>query len=149
MRVHKTKSRRRRNGKALWGRILMEADVKSFAVIRGDNSDKVNVALHDLEHYGRMRFASKPKRIEPTFADNLLVSVAGVPLKARCNSAALVELDNNAGSAISKLRKIHPPAHVVIVSPRHDVYEELMDNSEMYPEFERSFEPHHSNITNL
>ncbi|MEZ5334775.1 MAG: DUF356 domain-containing protein [Methanolobus sp.] len=119
----------------------MGIGVKSFAVIRGDNADKVNVALHDLEHYGRMRFVSKPKRIEPIFADNLLVSVAGVPLRAKCNSAALVELDNNAGAAISKLRKIHPPAHVVIVSPRHDVYEELMDKSELYPEFERSFEP--------
>lgn len=121
----------------------MGIDIKSFAVIRGDNADKVNVALHDLEHYGRMRFASKPKRIEPLYADNLLVSVAGVPLRAKCNSAALVELDNNAGAAISKLRKIHPPAHVVIVSPRHEVYEELMDKSELYPEFERNFEPQH------
>ncbi|WP_407354881.1 DUF356 domain-containing protein [Methanolobus sp. WCC5] len=121
----------------------MGIGVKSFAVIRGDNADKVNVALHDLEHYGRMRFASKPKRIEPVYADNLLVSVAGVPLRAKCNSAALVELDNNAGAAISKLRKIHPPAHVVIVSPRHEVYEELMDKSELYPEFERTFEPQH------
>ncbi len=122
----------------------MGIDIKSFAVIRGDNADKVNVALHDLEHYGRMRFASKPKRIEPLYADNLLVSVAGVPLRAKCNSAALVELDNNAGAAISKLRKIHPPAHVVIVSPRHEVYEELMDKSELYPEFERNFEPQHN-----
>ncbi|WMW22191.1 DUF356 domain-containing protein [Methanolobus mangrovi] len=121
----------------------MGIDVKSFAVIRGDNADKVNVALHDLEHYGRMKFLSKPKRIEPLYADNLLVSVAGVPLRAKCNSAALVELDNNAGAAISKLRKIHPPAHVVIVSPRHEVYEELMDKSELYPEFERNFEPQH------
>jgi hypothetical protein len=121
----------------------MGIGVKSFAVIRGDNADKVNVALHDLEHYGRMRFASKPKRIEPVYADNLLVSVAGVPLRAKCNSAALVELDNNSGAAISKLRKIHPPAHVVIVSPRHEVYEELMDKSELYPEFERTFEPQH------
>lgn len=119
----------------------MGIDIKSFAVIRGDNADKVNVALHDLEHYGKIRFASKPKRIEPLYADNLLVSVAGVPLRAKCNSAALVELDNNAGAAISKLRKIHPPAHVVIVSPRHEVYEELIDKSELYPEFERNFEP--------
>jgi hypothetical protein len=125
------------------GFFVMGIDIKSFAVIRGDNADKVNVALYDLEHYGRIRFASKPKRIEPLYADNLLVSVAGVPLKAKCNSAALVELDNNAGAAISKLRKIHPPAHVVIVSPRHDVYEELMDKSELYPEFERNFEPQH------
>jgi len=114
-------------------------DIKSFAVIRADNADKVNVALHDLEHYGHLRFLSKPKRIEPQYADNVLVSVVGVPLKSKCNSAALVELDNNAGAAISKLRKIHPPAHIVIVSPRHKVYEELVDKAELYPEFERKF----------
>nr|WP_048831324.1 DUF356 domain-containing protein [Methanomethylovorans hollandica] len=113
--------------------------MKSFAVIRADNADKVNVALHDLEHYGHLRFLSKPKRIEPQYADNVLVSVVGVPLKSKCNSAALVELDNNAGAAISKLRKIHPPAHIVIVSPRHKVYEELVDKAELYPEFERKF----------
>ncbi|MBC7084786.1 MAG: DUF356 domain-containing protein [Methanomethylovorans sp.] len=118
--------------------------MKSFAVIRADNADKVNVALHDLEHYGHLRFLSKPKRIEPQYADNVLVSVVGVPLKSKCNSAALVELDNNAGAAISKLRKIHPPAHIVIVSPRHKVYEELVDKAELYPEFERKFASHSS-----
>lgn len=120
-------------------RLNKEIDIKSFAVIRADNADKVNVALHDLEHYGHLRFLSNPKRIEPQYADNVLVSVVGVPLKSKCNSAALVELDNNAGSAISKLRKIHPPAHIVIVSPRHMVYEELIDKAELYPEFERKF----------
>ncbi len=118
------------------GVINMGIEVKSFAIVRGDTPDKVNVALHDLEHHGHMRFASRPKRIEPYFADKLLVSVAGVPLRAKCNSAALVELDSNAGAAISKLRKIHPPAHVVIVSPRHNAYAELVDMSEIYPEFE-------------
>lgn len=114
--------------------------MKSFAVIRAEDPNKIKIALHDLEHYGSMKFGSNPKRIEPAYADQLLVSVSGVPLKAKCNSAALVELDTNAGAAISKLRKIHPPAHVVIVSPRHDAFEELADNSELYPEFDRAFE---------
>jgi len=113
--------------------------MKSFAVVRADDSDKIKIALHDLEHYGHMRFSSNPKRIEPNYADHLLVSVMGVALKDKCNSAALVELDNHPGAAISRLKKIHPPAHIVIVSPRHDVYRELRDNSELYPEFDRQF----------
>ena len=114
--------------------------MNSFAVVRADDSDKIKIALHDLEHYGRMRFSSNPKRIEPNYADRLLVSVMGVPLKARCNSAALVELENHAGAAINRLKKIHPPAHIVIISPRHEVFGELKDNSELYPEFDRKFE---------
>lgn len=114
-------------------------DAKSFAIIRADNPDKVNVALHDLEYYGHFCFLSKPRRIEPQYADNVLVNVVGVPLRSKCNSAALVELDSNAGAAISKLKKIHPPAHIVIVSPRHNIYDELVDKAELYPEFERKF----------
>ena len=114
--------------------------MNSFAVVRADDSDKIKIALHDLEHYGRMRFSSNPKRIEPNYADRLLVSVMGVPLKTKCNSAALVELENHAGAAINRLKKIHPPAHIVIISPRHEAFGELRDNSELYPEFNRNFE---------
>ncbi|MCL7410312.1 MAG: DUF356 domain-containing protein [Methanosarcinaceae archaeon] len=114
--------------------------MKSFAVVRADDADKVKIALHDLEQYGRMRFSCQPKRIEPIYADHLLTSVMGVSLKDSCNSAALVELENHAGAAISRLKKIHPPAHIMIVSPRHDAYSELMSNSELYPDFDRTFD---------
>ncbi|WP_292485982.1 DUF356 domain-containing protein [Methanohalobium sp.] len=113
--------------------------MKSFAVIRGDNTDKVKIALHDLEQYGKFQFQAKPKQIEPDYADHLLVSVLRVPLKARCKSAALVELDDNAGAVISRLKKIHPPAHIVIVSPRHEAYNELINKSKNYPVFDRGF----------
>ncbi len=113
--------------------------MKSFAVIRAEDQNKVKIALHDLEHYGSMKFRSDPKRIEPNYADQLLVSVSGLPLRSKCNSAALVALDTNAGAAINKLRKIHPPAHVVIISPRHAAFEELADTEELYPDFDRRF----------
>ncbi|HJH31066.1 MAG TPA: DUF356 domain-containing protein [Methanosarcinaceae archaeon] len=114
--------------------------MKSFAVVRADDADKVKIALHDLEQYGHMRFSCQPKRIEPNYADHILTSVMGVPLRDTCSSAALVELENHAGAAISRLKKIHPPAHIMIVSPRHEAYSELMDNSELYPDFDRTFE---------
>ncbi len=120
--------------------MVVEEKMKSFAVVRADDSDKVKIALHDLEQYGRMRFSCQPKRIEPNYADHLLTSVMGVALRDTCKSAALVELENHAGAAISRLKKIHPPAHIMIVSPRHDAYGELMDNSELYPDFDRTFD---------
>ena len=99
--------------------------MKSFALVRADDSDKVKIALHDLERYGHIQFSATPKCIESNYADELLVSVMGVALKSKCNSAALVELNNHAGAAISRLKKIHPPAHIIIISPRHKMFEEL------------------------
>lgn len=113
--------------------------MKSFALVRADDSDKVKIALHDLERYGHIQFSATPKRIEPTYADELLVSEMGVSLKSKCNSAALVELNNHAGAAISRLKKIHPPAHIIIISPRHKMFEELAGKFSKYPEFDRTF----------
>lgn len=113
--------------------------MKAFALVRADDLDKVKIALHDLEQYGHIQFSTTPRRIEPNYADKLLVSVMGVPLRSKCNSAALVELDNYAGAAISKLKDIHPPAHIIIISPRHQMFEEISDKFKKYPKFDRTF----------
>ena len=122
--------------------------MKSFALVRADDSDKVKIALHDLERYGHIQFSATPKCIEPNYADELLVSVMGVSLKSKCNSAALVELNNHAGAAISRLKKIHPPAHIIIISPRHKMFEELAGKFLKYPEFDRTFN-HQKNPQNM
>ena len=57
------------------------------------------------------------------------------PLKNKCYAAALVSLNTSPSVAIEKLTKIHPPAHVVIVSSRHEVFEELEGNIDVMPEF--------------
>lgn len=113
--------------------------MKSFALVRADDPAKVRIALHDLEIYGDIQFSTNPRCVENDYADALLVSVMGVPLRSKCNSAALVELSNNAGTAISRLKKIHPPAHVVIISPKHQVFEEITGEFQKYPEFDRLF----------
>jgi uncharacterized protein len=113
--------------------------MKSFALVRADDPVKVRIALHDLEIYGDIQFSMNPRCIENDYADALLVSVMGVSLRSKCNSAALVELKTNAGAAISRLKKIHPPAHVVIISPKHQVFEEITGKFQKYPEFDRLF----------
>ncbi|AKB17820.1 MULTISPECIES: DUF356 domain-containing protein [unclassified Methanosarcina] len=113
--------------------------MKSFALVRADDPAKVRIALHDLETYGDIKFSTNPRCIENDYADALLVSVMGVSLRSKCNSAALVELKTNAGAAISRLKKIHPPAHVVIISPKHQIFEEITGKFQKYPEFDRLF----------
>jgi hypothetical protein len=62
------------------------------------------------------------------------------PLKAGCSAAAIVPLVDQASIAIGRLRKIHPPAHVIIVSPRHEIYHELVNYVDILPEIDLMFE---------
>ncbi|KAF5423389.1 MAG: hypothetical protein C00003105_00597 [ANME-2 cluster archaeon HR1] len=110
--------------------------MKSFAVIRADTNLKVHTTLLDLRRYGRIVFAGPPKSMSPDYADEILGKVINRPLKNKCNSAAVVSLNTIPSVAIGKLTKIHPPAHVVIVSSKHEIYDELVENFEILPEFE-------------
>ncbi len=115
--------------------------MNSMAVVRADDASKVKIALCDLVRYGHMTFADSAKKLEPAFADNILIHVMKSPLRASCAAAAIVPLVDQASIAIGRLRKIHPPAHVIIVSPRHEIYHELANYVDILPSIELLPEP--------
>ena len=114
--------------------------MNSMAVVRADDASKVKIALYDLVRYANLTFSDQARKLEPTFADNILTHIMKSPLRACCSSAAIVPLEDQASVAIGRLRKIHPPAHVVIVSPRHEIYHELVNYVDILPEIDISFE---------
>lgn len=115
--------------------------MNSMAVVRADDMSKVKTAICDLIRYGQLTFVDKARRLEPTFADNILVHVMKSPLRMSCEAAAIVPLVDEASAAIGRLRKIHPPAHVIIVSPRHEIYHELVNYVDILPEIDITLEP--------
>ena len=116
-------------------------NINSLAVVRADDISKVKTALCDLVRYARLTFADKARRLEPAFADNILVHVMKSPLRTCCEAASIVPLVDEASAAIGRLRKIHPPAHVIIVSPRHEIYHELVNYVDILPEIDLTLEP--------
>ncbi len=112
--------------------------MNSMAVVRADDVSKVKIALCDLIRYGHLTFADKARKLDPTFADNILVHVMKSALISSCEAAAIVPLSDQASVAIGRLRKIHPPAHVIIVSPRHEIYHELINYVDVLPEMDIS-----------
>ena len=114
--------------------------MNSLAVVRADEMSKVKTALCDLVRYARLTFADKPRRLEPAFADNILIHVMKIPLRTCCEAASIVPLKDEASAAIGRLRKIHPPAHVIIVSPRHEIYHELINYVDILPEIDLTLE---------
>ena len=63
------------------------------------------------------------------------------PLKSWSTAAAIVPLMDSASSAINRLRRIHPPAHVIIVSPMHEIYYQLKGENRgpEIPPFKKDF----------
>jgi hypothetical protein len=116
-------------------------NMNSFAVVRADDMDKVRVALCDLVRYAHLTFDGKARKLEPAFADDILVHVMKSSLKAHCEAACIVSLNEEASAAIGRLRKTHPPAHVIIVSGRHDIYYELVNYIHTLPEIEVNVNP--------
>lgn len=114
--------------------------MSSFAVVRADDMDKVRVALCDLIRYAHLTFDGKARRLEPAFADDILVHVMQSPLRTRCEAACIVSLNEEASAAIGKIRKCHPPAHIIVVSQRHDIYYDLINYVDLLPEIEVNME---------
>ena len=114
--------------------------MNSMAVVRADDVSKVKIALYDLVRYANLTFSDQARKLEPTFADNILTHIMKSPLRACCSYAAIVPLEDQASVAIGRLRKIHPPAHVIIVSPRHEIYHELVNYVDILPEIDVTFE---------
>jgi hypothetical protein len=110
--------------------------MNSFAVIRADDMDKVRVTLCDLVRYAHLTFDGNVRELEPAFADDILVHIMKSSLRSHCEAACIVPLNEDASAAIGRLRKIHPPAHVIIVSGRHDIYYELINCVHLFPEME-------------
>jgi len=114
-------------------------NMKSLAVVRADDMSKVKTALCDLVRYAHLTFEGKARTLEPTFADNILVHVMRSPLKSCCEAASIVPLEEEASAAIGRVKKIHPPAHIIIVSPRHEIFYELINFVDILPEIELTF----------
>ena len=115
-------------------------NLNSIAVVRANGMPQVKTTIRDFIRYGRLTFADKAREIEPAIADKILVNVLKSPLRMCCEAAAVVPLKNEASSAIGLLRKIHPPAHVIIVSPRHDIYNKLVNYVDVLPEIDMTSE---------
>ena len=105
--------------------------VESFAVIRADSKEKLEMSIKNLSVGGAMSFRDNPKVISPNYADRILEEVMNTRVKNTCSASALIPLLNPPLDAINKLKKIRPPAHIIIVTPRYEIYDELIEMLEV------------------
>lgn len=97
----------------------------ALILVRGESNSKLLNAIADMERHGNLNIISKPKVIDANFADSLVESILNSKLRTTSNVATAFFVKEDPTLSIMQIKKIHPPAHVVVVSDEYDGYDEL------------------------
>ena len=99
----------------------------ALILIRGENKSKLLSAISDMERHGNLTLTTKPKVISAEFADSLVEQILKSKLRTKSNVATAFFVEEDTTSSILKIKQIHPPAHIVVVSSEYKGYEELKE----------------------
>lgn len=108
----------------------------ALILIRGENNTKVLNAIADIERHANLNLVTNPTVIGADFADSLVESILNSTLRTKSNVATAFFVKEDTTLSIMQIKKIHPPAHVVVVSDEYDGYrqlQDLMDSSKNFP----------------
>lgn len=108
----------------------------ALILIRGENNTKLLNAIADMERHGDLNLSTKPRIIDAEFADALVESILNSKLRTKSDAATAFFVEEDTTLSILQVKKIHPPAHVVVVSDEYDGYgrlEAMLDDAEYLP----------------
>lgn len=97
----------------------------ALILVRGENNSKLLNAIADIERHANLNLITKPKKVDAKFADEIVEKILKAPLRTKSNVATAFHIKEDVTLAILQVKKIHPPAHVVVVSDEYEGYEEL------------------------
>ena len=98
----------------------------TIVLVRTDNFQKASIALADLVRYGGMKIRGDPRIIPPALSDWAFEKISGEKPRKRFKAHVVAQIDLPPEKAIGRLMDIHPPAHVLVIPPDTEVWEELM-----------------------
>lgn len=104
-----------------------------YILVRADNSHKAMTALADLERYADIRII-EPRLMPKHMAEDLVSDFLNLKSEKKVNFVVQVRM--NPGEVIKRVRKIRPPAHIVVVTDRYRTYEIMEANYKEFPKIE-------------
>jgi uncharacterized protein len=107
----------------------------ALILIRGDNNSKLLNAIADMERHAQLHIINEPQKIDAEFADSIVESILKAPLRNKSKVATAFFVKEDITLAIMQIKKIHPPAHVVVVSDEYKEYEILNKKLDEAPVF--------------
>ena len=97
----------------------------TLILIRGENQTKILNSLADIERHAGLKINGTPKIIDTKLADDYAQNIINAKLKSKSKIAVLISVQEDATRSIMQVRKIHPPAHVIVISNEYSQWEEL------------------------
>lgn len=97
----------------------------ALILIRADQEKKILNALADLERHAKLKITGKPRMLPVRDADRVLEGILKGKLKSKTKWAVLVNVEEDTTKSIMQIKQIHPPAHIVVISPEYESYSEL------------------------
>ncbi len=97
----------------------------ALILIRGENNSKVLNAIADVERHANLNLTTKPKALDAEYADGIVEKILKAPLRTKSKVATIFRVKEDITVAILQIKKIHPPAHIIVISNEYDCYDEL------------------------
>ena len=97
----------------------------TLILIRANSQGKLLNAIADIERHANLKVAGKPKIIDTQIADKLAKGILKQNLRTNCEIAAIVKVLEDTTKSIMHIKKIHPPAHIVVISEEYNEFEEI------------------------
>lgn len=107
----------------------------TLILIRADSNNKIMNALADIERHANLKVLGNPKLIDKKLADKTAEKILKSPIKDKSRICALVRVEADATLAITRIRKIHPPAHLIVISNEYKEYTMLEEKFDILPKF--------------
>ena len=110
----------------------------ALILIRGESDAKLLNAIGDIERHASLNIISQPKVVDSYFADSLVEEILNSELKTKSSVATAFFVKEDPTLSIIQIKKIHPPAHVVVVSDEYEGYDRLdgfLDEAEAFQSY--------------
>jgi len=100
----------------------------ALILIRAEDQGKLLNTLADIERHAGLKISGKPRIMDSKKADQIATKILKQKLRSRSAIAVLVRVVDDTTKSIVHIRKIHPPAHVVVISEEYPEFKELESN---------------------
>lgn len=105
----------------------------ALILIRGENNQKLLNAIADIERHAKLNLTTRPKRIDSNFADEIVGKILNQEIRNKSKVATGFFVKEDITLSIIQVKKIHPPAHVVVVIEDYEGYGDLVKKLDKAP----------------
>ena len=117
----------------------------ALILIRADNKEKLLNGIADVERHAKLKILGIPKAIPSESADNIAQGIIKQKLRSKSKKAVIVRVEEDTTKSIVNIRKIHPPAHLMVISEEYDEFKDLEANFKELKPFRGYYSPKNPN----